>query len=142
MYDHAAMNKPVDWRRYIVATPGMVGGKPRVIDTRLSVELLLGLFAAGWTREEVTEEYDLTVDQIQSVFAYAAEILGEGIFYPTPAATGLMRILLDENVSKAAARMLAPDQHDVRRVARSIGGKGDDEVLALARAEQRLLVTF
>jgi uncharacterized protein (DUF433 family) len=87
MYDNGGMEKVINWRDYIVSTPGVVGGKPRVVDTRLSVEFLLGLFGAGWSYDDAIEEYELTPEQIQAVFAYAADVLKEGIFYPIPASS-------------------------------------------------------
>jgi uncharacterized protein (DUF433 family) len=42
--------------------------------TRLSVEFLLSLFAAGWTEEEVMEGYPhLQREDLRAIFAYAAE---------------------------------------------------------------------
>jgi uncharacterized protein (DUF433 family) len=64
----------MNWRDYIVSTPGVLGGKPRVDGTRLGVAFLLGLFAQGWTQEQVLESYPhLTVEALRAVFAFAAE---------------------------------------------------------------------
>ena len=64
----------MNWRDYIVSTPDVIGGKPRVDGTRLGVAFLLGLFAAGWTQEEVLENYPhLTEEALRAVFAFAAE---------------------------------------------------------------------
>jgi uncharacterized protein (DUF433 family) len=38
-----------DWHAYIHCDPQILMGKPVVRGTRLSVEFLIGLFAAGWT---------------------------------------------------------------------------------------------
>lgn len=46
-----------DWRRRIEANPDILAGKPVVKGTRLSVSFLLGLFAAGWSEEQVLENY-------------------------------------------------------------------------------------
>lgn len=37
----------MDWRNNITSDKGILGGKPVIKGTRLSVEFLLGLFAAG-----------------------------------------------------------------------------------------------
>lgn len=51
--------------------------------TRLAVDFLLGLFAAGWTEAQVLENYPhLTSESLRAVFAFAAETLGEEGFYP------------------------------------------------------------
>jgi uncharacterized protein (DUF433 family) len=64
----------MDWREYIHSDPAILSGKPVVKGTRLSVEFLLGLYAAGWTEEQVLEGYpDLTPEPLRAVFAFAAE---------------------------------------------------------------------
>ena len=65
----------MNWRDHIEATPDTLGGKPRVKGTRLGVVFLLDLLAAGWTAEEVLENYPtLTAGALQAVFAFAAEM--------------------------------------------------------------------
>jgi uncharacterized protein (DUF433 family) len=62
----------------IVRDPKILCGKPTVRGTRLSVELLLRLFAEGWTQEQVLDSYPaLTPESLRAVFAYAAEVLGK-----------------------------------------------------------------
>ena len=46
---------PID--KYIVAAPGVCGGRPTFKYTRLEVAVVLGLLAAGWTIEHVVREY-------------------------------------------------------------------------------------
>jgi uncharacterized protein (DUF433 family) len=41
----------MDWQEYIHSDPKILLGKPTVKETRLSIEFLLGLFAAGWTEQ-------------------------------------------------------------------------------------------
>ena len=53
-----------------------------------------------------------------------------------------MRLLLDENMSKAGARILASSGHEVRRIENELRGMLDEDVLELARVEDRVLVTF
>ena len=63
---------------FIVSDPHVLRGKPVVRGTRLSVDFLLGLFASGWTQQQVLENYpQLTSDALRAVFAYAAEALSE-----------------------------------------------------------------
>jgi uncharacterized protein (DUF433 family) len=62
--------------------------------TRLAVDFILGLFASGWTHEQVLENYPaLSPESLQAVFAYAAEVLHEEIVVParTPAAISFTR---------------------------------------------------
>ena len=64
----------MDWREYIHSDPKILLGKPVVKGTRLSVEFLLELFAAGWTEEQVLEGYPhLTKESLRATFAFAAE---------------------------------------------------------------------
>jgi len=76
----------MDWRRYIHSDPEILLGKPVVRGTRLSVDLILGLFAAGWTEEQVLENYpSLTPEALRAVFAFAAECMREEAMYAVPA---------------------------------------------------------
>jgi uncharacterized protein (DUF433 family) len=47
----------MDWRNYIHSNPNILLGKPVVKGTRLSVEFVLGLFAAGWTESQILDSY-------------------------------------------------------------------------------------
>ena len=60
----------------IVANPGILGGKPIVEGTRLSVEHILGLLASGMSHEDIIADYpDLTEESIRAVLSYAARAL-------------------------------------------------------------------
>ena len=60
----------------IIANPGILGGKPIVEGTRLSVEHVLGLLASGMSHTEIIESYPLlTEESIRAVLAYAAKAL-------------------------------------------------------------------
>ncbi|HWS82747.1 MAG TPA: DUF433 domain-containing protein [Ktedonobacteraceae bacterium] len=62
----------------IVCTPGVLGGKPRIDGTRISVEFIVELFSLEWTIEEILEQYpDLTREQIFAALAYAYNQLHE-----------------------------------------------------------------
>ena len=61
----------MNWREYIHSDPKILVGKPVVKGTRLSVEFLLGLFAVGWTEQQVLENYpSLTSEALRAVFAF------------------------------------------------------------------------
>ena len=79
----------MDWRQYIHSDPEILLGKPVVKGTRLSVEFILGLFAAGWTEKQVLENYPtLTREALRAVFAFAAECMREEALYTIPAGAG------------------------------------------------------
>lgn len=62
----------VDWKEYIVSTPDVLRGKPRLKDTRIPVSLVLGYLAAGQTHAEILQEFpDLTLAQIAACLDYA-----------------------------------------------------------------------
>lgn len=66
----------MDWRKYIVTDPDVAAGKPVIRGTRLAVDFVLRLFAAGWREEQVLTNYPtLTPEAIRAVFGYAAEVL-------------------------------------------------------------------
>ena len=72
----------MDWRDYIHSDPEVLLGKPVVKGTRLAVEFLLGLLAAGWTQEQVLENYPtLTSEALRAVFAFTAEAMQEESLY-------------------------------------------------------------
>ncbi len=73
----------VDWRQFIHSDKAVLSGKPVVRGTRLAVDFLLSLFAAGWTEQQVLESYPtLTPEGVRAVFAFAAECLQEEALYP------------------------------------------------------------
>ena len=80
----------MDWHDYIASNPKVLGGKPAVSGTRLAVDFILRLFAAGWSREQVLDSYpSLTPESLQAVFAFVAEVLGEEAMYAMPAKLAL-----------------------------------------------------
>ncbi len=77
----------MNWRDHIHSDPAVLVGKPVVRDTRLAADFLLGLFAAGWTHEQVLESYpQLSAEALRAVFAFAAEAMHEESFYTIPLA--------------------------------------------------------
>ncbi|MBM3473481.1 MAG: DUF433 domain-containing protein [Armatimonadetes bacterium] len=72
----------MDWHDYIHSDPRILVGKPVVRGSRLSVEFILRLFAAGWSEEQVLASYpSLTPEALRAVFAYAAEGLRDEKLY-------------------------------------------------------------
>ena len=72
----------MDWTEYLESDRSRLGGKPVVKGTRLGVDFILGLFASGWTEQQVLENYPrLDKDALRAVFAFAAETMREEAFY-------------------------------------------------------------
>ena len=69
----------------IIANPGILGGKPVIEGTRISVEHVLGLLANGMTNEEIIAEYPILGEEsIRAVLAYAARALRNDIVVDVP----------------------------------------------------------
>jgi uncharacterized protein (DUF433 family) len=65
----------VNWQDYIVSTPDVLRGKPRIKGTRIPVSLILGYLAAGDTAEQIIEQFpDITREQIAACLDYAREL--------------------------------------------------------------------
>ena len=58
--------------QYIVAAPGMCGGRPTFKYTRIDIRHALGLLAAGHTVEQVAHSYDLLIEAVQEALKLAA----------------------------------------------------------------------
>lgn len=75
----------MDWRNYIHSDPNILLGKPVIKSTRISVNFILNLFANGWTKEQVLENYpNVSSEALNAVFAFAAECMQEESFYSIP----------------------------------------------------------
>jgi uncharacterized protein (DUF433 family) len=73
----------MEWNERIVTDADTCGGRPRIKGTRITVEFLRGLKAAGWSEDQILDDYpQLTRDDLQAVFAYAQSILEDESFVP------------------------------------------------------------
>lgn len=69
----------------IVTDPKIMLGKPTIVGTRITVELILNLIASGETIPDIMEDYDLTEDQVKTAVRYAKK----GIEKAFPAQTAV-----------------------------------------------------
>ena len=53
-----------------------MAGKPVIRGTRVTVDLILELLAAGMGPEEVAEDYGISVEDVRAALLYAAKVLG------------------------------------------------------------------
>jgi uncharacterized protein (DUF433 family) len=68
----------MSWKSRIVSDPKILMGKPSVKGTRIGVGFILDVFAKGWTKEQVLENYpQLSEEDINAVFAYSAARVGD-----------------------------------------------------------------
>ncbi|MFZ4439764.1 MAG: DUF433 domain-containing protein [Syntrophales bacterium] len=78
--------KNIEWGSFIHSDPDVLLGKPVVRGTRLSVEFILGLYAEGWTEDQILENYpNLTKESLLAIFAYTLECMREEFLYPLTA---------------------------------------------------------
>lgn len=62
----------------IISDPKILGGKPIIAGTRISVELILDRLAAGMTEKEILQDYPhLASQQIQAAVAYAKRVISQ-----------------------------------------------------------------
>jgi len=79
----------MDWRERIHSDTEILLGKPVIKGTRLSVDFILDLLAAGWTEQQILENYPtLTSEDLQAIFAFAAECMKGEALYTLPSKAG------------------------------------------------------
>lgn len=67
----------------IVSDPEIMMGKPVVVGTRITVELILEKLGAGETFEQLLEEHPrLTEDAIRAALTFAGDALRADVTYP------------------------------------------------------------
>jgi uncharacterized protein (DUF433 family) len=60
----------------ITSDPAILGGKPCVKGTRISVEMILEWIASGATRDDVVKSYpQVTVEDVEEALGFAAQSL-------------------------------------------------------------------
>lgn len=66
----------MDWREHIYSNPNILGGKPIFRDSRITVEMVLDLMAAGWTIEQMADEYPgILPVHLPAAAAFASEMI-------------------------------------------------------------------
>ncbi len=69
----------------IESNPNIMMGKPVVVGTRITVELILEKLAAGESKKQLLEAHPrLTAEGIDAALAFAASALRADTVYPTP----------------------------------------------------------
>jgi len=73
----------MNWQDYIVSDKEILLGKPTIKGTRISVELVVGLLAQGWTENQILQNYPrLTKESLQAIFAYIQDCIHDGLLFP------------------------------------------------------------
>lgn len=69
--------------KLIHSDPSIMMGKPVIVGTRITVELILEKLAAGETIQQLLDEYPrLTHDSVSAAIYFAAQALRSDIVYP------------------------------------------------------------
>jgi uncharacterized protein (DUF433 family) len=67
----------------IVSDPAVMMGKPVIVGTRITVELILEKLASGETIEQLLESHPrLTKEAVLAAIAFAAQALRADVVYP------------------------------------------------------------
>jgi uncharacterized protein (DUF433 family) len=67
-----------NWKDRITVDPDILVGKPIIKGTRISVELLMGRLADGWTMEQILESYPrVTREDVLAAIAFVTEVFRE-----------------------------------------------------------------
>jgi uncharacterized protein (DUF433 family) len=69
----------------IVSVPGILGGKPCIRGTRISVQFILELVASGGSREQIVAQYpELTIQDVEQSLRFAASSITNDQFLRVP----------------------------------------------------------
>ncbi len=61
--------------KWLEVVPGRRGGRPTVKGTRVSVDDILDMLAAGWSPKEVAEELDIPLEAVYEALRFASKTL-------------------------------------------------------------------
>ena len=105
----------------IITDPDILAGKPVIAGIRISVQLILEKLGDGRSIDNLLYDYpQLSREPVIAAIAYAANAMGN-------ANDAIMRLLLDENISRYVCERLIFDGHDVVRGQDVAAGKPDTE---------------
>jgi uncharacterized protein (DUF433 family) len=75
------------WQDRIEIDPARLGGKPVARGTRITVELVVGMVADGWSEARILDEYPtLVAENVRACLHHAAAMLREERRFGLPAA--------------------------------------------------------
>jgi len=75
----------MNWKDYIHADGAILQGKPVIKGTRISVELILGRLANGWTETMIAESYPtLPAGVFLAIYAFLLDTIKDDLFYIAP----------------------------------------------------------
>ena len=70
----------MNWHEHITSDKEFLGGKPFIKGTRLSVELIQGRLADGWSVDDLLQSYPtLKPEHIQAIHSFVMECMVDGL---------------------------------------------------------------
>jgi len=76
----------MNWQDHIVSDNKILLGKPTIKGTRISVELVLELFSAGWTEKQILDSYPaVSAESLRAVFDYLKACMQQELYFPISA---------------------------------------------------------
>ena len=76
----------MNWQEHIISDPQILVGKPIIKGTRISIELILELFSAGWTENQILESYpSISANSLRAAFLYLKDCLQQELYFPISA---------------------------------------------------------
>ena len=57
--------------------PNVHHGTPVITGTRVPISILVGSLAGGMNKEDVSREYEVTIEQIEAALSFAAELVAK-----------------------------------------------------------------
>ena len=80
----------MNWHDRIVTTPDTLFGRPRIAGTRIGVDFILDLLAAGWSEAKILENYPhIKPEDLQAVFAFVRDCMKDEDFILRAKAAGV-----------------------------------------------------
>jgi uncharacterized protein (DUF433 family) len=64
------MSPVADLSKFIVVTPGYVGGRPRIAGTSVSIRRIVIWYKLGYSPEEIAREIGLSLAQVYAALTY------------------------------------------------------------------------
>lgn len=65
------ISTPTDIGTLIVSSPETLGGRPRIVGTRVSVQRIAGYYKLGWSAEDISDRLTtVTLAQVYAALAY------------------------------------------------------------------------
>ena len=71
--DAPDINPDADFNDRISVDPDVRFGRSVIAGTRVAVEEVVGLIAAGWDQARVAEEFEITTEDVAAALGYAAK---------------------------------------------------------------------